>query len=71
MFTELRAKADELNSQFSSVFNNKETENIPVPCLNLIPTINNCHNLWSLRGLKADKAYAQNLMRHGNIFSVS
>ena len=34
-FTEPRAMVEVLNSQFSSVFNNKETENNPVPHKNL------------------------------------
>ena len=40
VFTEPRAKAEVLNSQFSSVLNNEETENIPVvdPGKNPIPT---------------------------------
>ena len=47
VFTEPRAMAEVLNSQFSSVFNNKETENNQVPHKNLFPTINICHNLWN------------------------
>ena len=39
MFTEPRAKAEVLNSQFSSVFNKEETENIPHLGENPIPTI--------------------------------
>ena len=39
MFTETRAKAEVLNSQFSSAFNNEETENIPDPGESPIPTI--------------------------------
>ena len=38
MFTEPRAKAEVLNSQSSSVFNNEETEDI-LPGKNPIPTI--------------------------------
>ena len=39
VFTEPRAKAEVLNSQFSSVFNKKETENIPHLGENPIPII--------------------------------
>jgi len=39
VFTEPRAKAEVLNSQFSSVFNKEETENIPDPGESPIPTI--------------------------------
>ena len=39
VFTKPRAKAEVLNSQFSSVFNNEETEDIPDPGENPIPTI--------------------------------
>ena len=61
VFTEPRTKAEVLNSQFSSVLNNKETENIPVvdPGENPIPTIGTITS-WlekQLSGLKADKAY--------------
>ena len=62
MFTEPRVKAEVLNSQFSSVFNNYETEDIPDPGENPIPTIGTITNTTSgiekqLSGLKADKAY--------------
>ena len=62
MFTEPRAKAEVLNSQFSSVFNNEETEDIPDPGENSIPTIGTITITTSgiekqLSGLKADKAY--------------
>ena len=51
-----------LHSQFSSVFNNEETENIPYPGKNPFPTIGTITITTSgiekqLRGLKADKAY--------------
>ena len=50
------------NSQFSSVFNNEETENIPDPGESPIPTIGTINITTSgvekqLSGLKADKAY--------------
>ena len=50
-----------LNSQFSSVFNNEETEDIPDPGENPIPTIGTITIATSgikkqLSGLKADKA---------------
>ena len=62
MFTEPRAKAEVLNSQFSSVFNKEETENIPHPGESPIPTIGSINITTSgvekqLSGLKADKAY--------------
>ena len=62
VFTEPRAKAEVLNSQFSSVFNKEETENIPHLGENPIPTIATINITTSgvkkqLSGLKADKAY--------------
>ena len=39
VFTEPKAKAEVLNSQFSIFLNNEETENIPDPGKNPIPTI--------------------------------
>ena len=39
MFTEPRAKAEVLNSQFSGVFNNEKIEDIPGSGENPIPTI--------------------------------
>ena len=62
VFTEPRAKAEVLNSQFSSVFNNEEKENIPYPGENPITTIGTitittCRIEEQLSGLKADKAY--------------
>ena len=61
MFTEPRVKVEVLNSQFSSVFNNDETEDIPDPGENPIPTIGTITIITSgiekqLSGLKADKA---------------
>ena len=41
MFTEPRAKAEVLNSQFSGAFNNEKIEDIPDPGENPIPTIGN------------------------------
>ena len=41
MFTEPRAKAEMLNSQFSGAFNNEKIEDIPDPGENPIPTIGN------------------------------
>ena len=39
MFTEPKATAEVLNSQFSGVFNNEETEDMADPGENSIPTI--------------------------------
>ena len=65
MFTKPRAKAKVLNSQFSSVFNNEETENIPDPGESPIATIGTINITTSgvekqLGRLKADKAYGLN-----------
>ena len=62
MFTEPRGKAWVLKSQFSSVFNNEETEDIPDPGKNPIPSIGTITITTSglekqLSGLKADKGY--------------
>ena len=62
VFTEPRAKAEVLNSQFSSVFNNEESENIPDPGESPIPTIGTinittCGVEKQLSELKVDKAY--------------
>ena len=62
MFTEPRAKAEVLNSQFSSVFNNEESENIPDPGESPIPTIGTINITTygvekQLSELKVDKAY--------------
>ena len=62
VFIEPRAKVEVLNSQFSSVFNKEETENIPDPGESPIPTIGTINITTSgvekqLCGLKADKAY--------------
>jgi len=62
VFTEPSTKAKVLNSQFSSVFNNEETENIQDPGKNPIPTIGTVTIITSriekkLSGLKVDKAY--------------
>ena len=62
VFIEPRAKVEVLNSQFSSVFNKEETENIPHLGENPIPTIATINITTSgvekqLNGLKADKAY--------------
>ena len=64
VFTEPRAKAEVLNSLFSSVFNNEETENIPDPGESPIRTIGTINITTSgvekqhiISGLKADKAY--------------
>ena len=62
MFTGPRAKAEVLNSQFSSAFSKEETENIPHLGENPIPTIATINITTSgvekqLSGLKADKAY--------------
>ena len=62
MFTEPRARAEVLNSQFSSVFNNDESENIPDPGESPIPTIGTinittCGVEKQLSELKVDKAY--------------
>ena len=62
MFTEPRAKAEVLNSQFSGAFNNEKIEDIPDPGENPIPTIGTLTITASgiekqLSGLKADKTY--------------
>ena len=62
MFTEPRAKAEVLNSQFSGVFNNEETENTPDPGESPFPTIGSINITTSgvekqLSGLKTGKAY--------------
>ena len=62
MFTEPRAKAEVRNSQFSSVFNNEGTKNIPDRGESPIPTIGTinittCGVEKQLSGLKANKAY--------------
>ena len=63
MFTEPRAKAEVLNSQFSGVFNNEKIEDIPGSGENPIPTIETLTITASgiekqlNYGLKADKTY--------------
>ena len=62
MFTKSKTKAEVLNSQFSSVFNKEEIENIPDPGESPIPTIGTINITTSgvakqLSRLKADKAY--------------
>lgn len=62
MFIERRAKAEVLNSQFSSVFNNEELENIPDLGESPIPTIGTIKITTrgvekQLSELKVDKAY--------------
>lgn len=62
VFIEPRAKAEVLNSQFSSVFNNEESENIPDLGESPIPTIGTIKITTrgvekQLSELKVDKAY--------------
>lgn len=62
VITDPKAKAEALNKQFASVFNSDDTDTIPDPGANPIPTIGALTITTygvekQLRGLKADKAY--------------